>query len=248
MEITNNTKFNIKEYLDSTYLKTADQAGVSEEENLKITQELVQQAIDQNYKLAMILPQYVAMARNMLYAAKSETLLGTVIDFPKGKSILDDKLMEAATSILDGADELDFVANYDAFRFGDLDLVKEEILECSKICLVNKKSVKWIIETAALNNDEIASITKLIRDVIVSNFEEKDFKSVFVKSSTGFFKTENNLPNGATAESISIMIANAKPLKVKASGGIKTRDQAMQMINLGVQRIGTSSADIISAE
>lgn len=248
MEITNNTKFNIKEYLDSTYLKTADQAGVSEEENLKITQELVQQAIDQNYKLAMILPQYVAMARNMLYAAKSETLLGTVIDFPKGKSILDDKLMEAATSILDGADELDFVANYDAFRFGDLDLVKEEILECSKICLVNKKSVKWIIETAALNNDEIASITKLIRDVIVSNFEEKDVKTVFVKSSTGFFKTENNLPNGATAESISIMIANAKPLKVKASGGIKTRDQAMQMINLGVQRIGTSSADIISAE
>lgn len=248
MEITNNTKFNIKEYLDSTYLKSADQAGVSEEENLKITQELVQQAIDQNYKLAMILPQYVAMARNMLYAAKSETLLGTVIDFPKGKSILDDKLMEAATSILDGADELDFVANYDAFRFGDLDLVKEEILECSKICLVNKKSVKWIIETAALNNDEIASITKLIRDVIVSNFEEKDVKTVFVKSSTGFFKTENNLPNGATAESISIMIANAKPLKVKASGGIKTRDQAMQMINLGVQRIGTSSADIISAE
>lgn len=248
MEITNNTKFNIKEYLDSTYLKTADQAGVSEEENLKITQELVQQAIDQNYKLAMILPQYVAMARNMLYAAKSETLLGTVIDFPKGKSILDDKLMEAATSILDGADELDFVANYDAFRFGDLDLVKEEILECSKICLVNKKSVKWIIETAALNNDEIASITMLIRDVIVSNFEEKDVKTVFVKSSTGFFKTENNLPNGATAESISIMIANAKPLKVKASGGIKTRDQAMQMINLGVQRIGTSSADIISAE
>lgn len=248
MEITNNTKFNIKEYLDSTYLKTADQAGVSEEENLKITQELVQQAIDQNYKLAMILPQYVAMARNMLYAAKSETLLGTVIDFPKGKSILDDKLMEAATSILDGADELDFVVNYDAFRFGDLDLVKEEILECSKICLVNKKSVKWIIETAALNNDEIASITMLIRDVIVSNFEEKDVKTVFVKSSTGFFKTENNLPNGATAESISIMIANAKPLKVKASGGIKTRDQAMQMINLGVQRIGTSSADIISAE
>ena len=248
MEITNNTKFNIKEYLDSTYLKTADQAGVSEEENLKITQELVQQAIDQNYKLAMILPQYVAMARNMLYAAKSETLLGTVIDFPKGKSILDDKLMEAATAILDGADELDFVVNYDAFRFGDLDLVKEEILECSKICLVNKKTVKWIIETAALNNDEIASITKLIRNVIVNNFEEKDFKSVFVKSSTGFFKTENNLPNGATAESISIMIANAKPLKVKASGGIKTRDQAMQMINLGVQRIGTSSADIISAE
>ena len=248
MEITTSPDFNIKEYLDSTYLKTAEQAGISEEENLKITRDLVQQAIDQNYKLAMILPQYVAMARNMLYAAKSDVLLGTVIDFPNGKNSLDDKLMEAASAILDGADELDFVVNYSSFRFGDLDLVKEEILECSRICLVNNKTVKWIIESAALNNQEIASITELIRDVIINNFEEKDFKSVFVKSSTGFFKTENNSPNGATVEAISIMIEKAKPLQVKASGGIKTKDQAMQMINLGVQRIGTSSADIISAE
>ncbi len=246
MEIKNNTNFNIKEYLDSTYLKTADQAGVSEDENQKITQDLVQQAIAQKYKLAMILPQYVAISRNMLYDAKSDVLLGTVIDFPDGKSILEDKLMQAATAILDGADELDFVVNYNAFRFGDLDLVKEEILECSRICLVNNKTVKWIIETAALNNEEIASITKLIRDIIVKNFEEKDFQSVFVKSSTGFFKTENDLPNGATAQAISIMIASATPLQVKASGGIKTKEQAMEMINLGVQRIGTSSAAIIS--
>ena len=248
MEVNTNTSFNIKSYLDSTYLKTAEQAEISEEENLKITHELVQQSIDEKYKLAMILPQYVAMARNMLYAAKSTVLLGTVIDFPEGKSTLEDKLMQAASAILDGADELDFVVNYDAFRFGDLDLVKEEILECSRICVVNNKAVKWIIESAALNNQEIASITQLIRDVIVENFEEKDFKSVFVKSSTGFFKIENNLPNGATIEAITIMIENAKPLQVKASGGIKTKDQAMQMINLGVHRIGTSSADSISAK
>lgn len=247
MEITKNIDFNIKEYIDSTYLKTADQAGISEEQNLKITQELVQDAIDQNYKLVMILPQYIAMARNMLYAAKSEVLLGTVIDFPDGKNNLEDKLMEAASAILDGADELDFVVNYSSFRFGDLDLVKEEILECSKICLANKKAVKWIIESAALNNEEIASITKLIRDVIVANFDEADFQLVFVKSSTGFYKTENNLPNGATIEAITIMMTHAAPLQVKAAGGIKTKEQAMQMINLGVQRIGTSSADVISA-
>ncbi len=247
MEITNNTNFNIKDYLDSTYLKTADQAGISEEDNLKITQDLVQQAIDEKYKLAMILPQYVPMARNMLFAAKSNVLLGTVIDFPNGKNNLEDKLMEAATAILDGADELDFVVNYSSFRFGDLDLVKEEILECSKICIANKKAVKWIIESAALNNDEIASITKLIKDVIVANFDEADFHLVYIKSSTGFYKTENDVPNGATIEAITIMIASATPLQVKASGGIKTKDQAMQMINLGAQRIGTSSADVISA-
>ena len=247
MEITNNTNFNIKGYLESTYLKTADQAGVSEEENLKITQDLVQQAISENYQVAMILPQYVPMARNMLFAEKSEVLLGTVIDFPEGKSILEDKLMQAATAILDGADELDFVVNYSSFRFGDLDLVKEEVLECSKICIANNKAVKWIIETAALNNDEIASITKLIRDVIVANFDHSDFHLAYAKSSTGFYKTENDLPNGATIEAITTMVDNASPLQVKASGGIKTKDQAMQMINLGVQRIGTSSAAIISA-
>ena len=247
MEFTDNTTFNIKSYLDATYLKTAEQAGISEEENLKITQDLVQQSIEEKYKLAMVLPQYLPMARNMLFAEKSDTLLGTVIDFPEGKSILEDKLMQAASAILDGADELDFVINYTSFRFGDLDLVRQEVLECSQICLANNRTVKWIIEVAALNNEEIASITKLIRDVIVENFEEKDFQSVFVKSSTGFFKTFSDAPNGATIETISVMIANAAPLKVKASGGIKTKDQAMQMINLGVERIGTSSADIISA-
>ena len=248
MEISNNSNFNINEYLESTYLKTADQAGISEEENLLITQQLVQQAIDQNYKVAMILPQYVAMARNMLFAQKSDVLLGTVIDFPEGKSTLEDKLMQAATAILDGADELDFVVNYTSFRFGDLDLVRQEVLECSRICLANNRAVKWIIETAALNNQEIESLTKLIREEIVGNFEEKDFQKVFVKSSTGFYKTENNLPNGATLETITVMLESARPLKVKASGGIKTKQQALEMINLGVQRIGTSSAAVISAD
>lgn len=248
MEITNTSSFSIKEYLDSTYLKTAEQAGISEDENKKITRDLVLQAINNKFKVAMILPQYVAMARNILFDAKSKTLLGTVIDFPEGKSNLDDKLMEAATAILDGADELDFVVNYNAFRFGDFDLVRQEVLECSRICLVNKRAVKWIIETAALNNEEIASITRLIREVIVENFDVNQFQSVYVKSSTGFFKTENDKPNGATIETISIMIANATPLQVKASGGIKTKEQAIEMINLGVQRIGTSAAATIAAQ
>lgn len=247
MDVTSSTNFNIKDYLDSTYLKTAEQAGVSEEENLQITQELVSEAIKENYKLAMILPSYVEIARNMLFAVKSKTLLGTVIDFPGGKSNLDDKLAEAATAIVDGADELDFVVNYDAYRFGDVDLVREEILECSRICLVNHRAVKWIIESAALNAAEIASLTKLISDVVSENFSEEHQKSVFVKSSTGFYKTENNLPNGATPEAIAIMVANAGGLQVKASGGIKTKEQALQMINLGASRIGTSSAKLIAS-
>jgi deoxyribose-phosphate aldolase len=65
---------------------------------------------------------------------------------------------------------------------------------------------------------------------VISNFEEKDFASVFVKSSTGFYTTENNVPNGATIPSIMLMLENATPLPVKAD---RTYDEAVEMIKLG---------------
>jgi deoxyribose-phosphate aldolase len=81
---------------------------------------------------------------------------------------------------------------------------------------------------------------------VISNFEEKDFASVFVKSSTGFYTTENNVPNGATIPSIMLMLENATPLPVKAAGGVRTYDEAVEMIKLGVKRIGTSGAKAIA--
>ena len=67
-----------------------------------------------------------------------------------------------------------------------------------------------------------------------------------MKSSTGFYKTKNDLPNGATVPSIKIMLENASPLPVKAAGGVRTYDEAIQMIELGVKRIGTSGAKAIA--
>ena len=69
---------------------------------------------------------------------------------------------------------------------------------------------------------------------------------VFVKSSTGFYVTENGLPNGATKESIIMMLENAYPLSVKAAGGVRTFEEAVAMIRLGVKRIGTSAAKSIA--
>jgi deoxyribose-phosphate aldolase len=86
------------------------------------------------------------------------------------------------------------------------------------------------IEIAALNDKEIVQLTALIKNIVISNFEEKDFASVFVKSSTGFYTTEN-LPNGATIPSIMLMLENATPLPVKA-GGVRTYDEAVEMIKL----------------
>jgi len=240
-------RMNVKPYLDSTYLKTAVQAGISEAENAAIAQSFIKEAIDEQFKLIMIRPEMVAVARQLITEAKSKLTIGTVIDFPDGRSTVDKKLEEAQQAIADGADDLDFVCNYEAFKNGDTALVKIEILECTKLGLEHHKIVKWIIEVAALNHQQIVQLSSLIKNVVMSNFREETYQDVFVKSSTGFYKTENNLPNGATVETIIMMLENASPLQVKAAGGVRTFDEAVEMINLGVKRIGTSSAKAIAS-
>ena len=237
---------NIKQYLDSTYLKTPSQAGLSEAENTIIAKEFIQEAIDEHFKLIMIRPNIVALANKMITNANSTLQIGTVIDFPEGKSGLETKIKEANQAILDGADDLDFVCNYEAFKAGDIDLVKEEILICTQLGLANNKVVKWIIEVAALTDKQIIQLSAFIKNSVISNFKEENYADVFVKSSTGFYKTENNLPNGATIPTIIMMLENASPLPVKAAGGVRTYEEAVEMIRLGVKRIGTSGAKAIA--
>ncbi len=237
---------NIKSYLDSTYLKTAKQANVSETVNLKIIKNSIQEAILEGFKLIMIRPENVSLAKKMIQDVNSKLTIGTVIDFPEGISSLEIKLEEAKKAIANGADDLDFVCNYKVFKNGDVNVVKNEVLACTQLGLENNKIVKWIIEVAALNSDEIIQISALIKNVVLSHFKEENYSNVFVKSSTGFYKTTDNSPNGATTESIIMMIDNAFPLSIKASGGIATLDEAQRYLQLGVNRIGTSAAKAIA--
>jgi len=237
---------NIKQFLDSTYLKTAEQAGISEAENNTVAQSFIKEAIDEKFKLIMIRPGFVSIAKEMISHAKSKVSVGTVIDFPEGTSAVEKKLSEARKAIDDGADDLDFVCNYEAFKNGDTALVKNEIIQCTALGLENHKIVKWIIEVAALTPQQIIQLSSLIKNLVISNFKEEYYSSVFVKSSTGFYKTENNLPNGATKETIIMMLENASPLPVKAAGGVRTYEEAIEMIRLGVKRIGTSGAKTIA--
>lgn len=237
---------NIKQYLDSTYLKTAAQAGLSDDENKEIAKQFIQEAIDEQFKLIMIRPDRVVLAKELIVAAKSKVNIGTVIDFPEGQSPLEEKLKEAQQAIVDGADDLDFVCNYEAFKEGNVDLVKREILECTRLGLEHHKIVKWIIEVAALNHQQIVQLSALIKNIVMAHFKEDFYSSVFVKSSTGFYKTDNDLPNGATIPTVIMMLENASPLPVKAAGGVRTYEEAVEMIKLGVKRIGTSSARAIA--
>ena len=239
----------IKNYLDSTYLKTLEQSGLSDSNHNETVTSFIQEAIDHQFKLIMIRPDQVRLAKQMIVKARSKVTVGTVISFPEGINTLEEKLAEAQEAIDNGADDLDFVCNYQAFINGDLETVKNEIILGTQLGLQHNKIVKWIIEIAALTEKQIIQICSLIKKTVVSNFKDEQYHQVYVKSSTGFYVTENNLPNGATIPAIIMMLENASPLSVKAAGGVRTYDEAVQMIKLGVKRIGTSAAlTIVSGE
>ncbi|AZA90883.1 Deoxyribose-phosphate aldolase [Chryseobacterium nakagawai] len=233
---------NIAQYLDSTYLKTPEQSGISHEGTLQIDQQLAQEAIDNGIFAVMIRPDYVAEIKKYIQERNSNVAVGTVIGFHEGTYSVEEKLAEGLKAIEDGADELDFVINYDAYLQGNIELVKEEFVKCTKLALEHHKIVKWIIEIAALTDLQIADLTKNISNWAEENFLASDLPHIFVKSSTGFYQTTDGKPNGATFEGIKIMLDNAGKLPVKAAGGVRTPEDAEKMITMGVKRIGTSSA------
>ena len=232
----------INTYLDSTYLKTPAQSGLTEEQTLETGINLAKEAIENDIFAVMIRPDYVKKMKQFLTEQNSNVVIGTVIGFHEGTYSKEHKLAEAQKAIEDGVDELDFVINYEAYKNGEVDAVKSEFVDCTKLCLDNGKIAKWIIEIAALTDEQIADITKKIATWAEENFSNENLEKIFVKSSTGFYKTEGGKPNGATVEGIKIMLANAGKLPVKAAGGVRTPEEAENMINMGVKRIGTSSA------
>lgn len=232
----------ISSYLDSTYLKTPAQGKISEEETVKKVMALTQEAIDEDFFSVMIRPDYVKQVKKFLLEKKASVKIGTVIGFHEGTYSTEHKLHEAQKAIDEGADELDFVINYEAYKSGNIEWVKNEFLQGTQLCLAQGKIAKWIIEIAALTDEQIADFTHKIATWAEENFKAEDLEKIFVKSSTGFYVTEEGKPNGATVEGIKIMLAHAGKLLVKAAGGIKNPQEAEFMINLGVKRIGTSSA------
>ena len=228
---------NICSIIDSTFLK--------ENSNSEFLNNFIQEAIDYRFRLVMIRPEYISLAKDLIIKNKSDLEIGTVIDFPDGRAPLEDKLFQLKKAIDLGSDELDVVINYSAFIDGKFELVTQEVVSCSKFVLLKGKKIKWIIESAALTKDEIKQICVLIRDAVLHNFSTNLYEKVFTKSSTGFYKTKNSKANGATSESVKIMIKNSYPLPVKASGGIRNLSDINEFVKLGVKRIGSSSASKI---
>ena len=226
----------IRQYIDSTYLKTSKQAGITKRENVAVVLDTIKTAVDHDFKLVMIRPSFVEIARDYIDKNESSVLIGTVIDFPDGRGTTSEKIHEAMEAIDNGVDELDYVADYTAFKNGNLDKFSEDILQGTSIGLKNGKMVKWIIETGALNKEEITEISKLISSIVMNSFPS-EAQNVFIKTSTGFYNG-----TGATPEDVEIMKSVSGDLPVKASGGVYNKEDLNKMINAGATRVGTSRA------
>lgn len=156
---------------------------------------------------------------------KDKILLVTVAGFPLGYNMTETKLDEIKRAIDNGADEVDVVWNITSFKTG-IPWTKIELAKCSKLTHDHHKLLKVIIETAYLSDEEIVEACKMCVDAGVD----------IVKTSTGF------APSGAKVEHIKLMRSVLPPaVGIKASGGIKTREQALEMIEAGADRLGTSS-------
>jgi deoxyribose-phosphate aldolase len=206
---------NIAQYIEHTNLSPVLSIGDIDK--------LVDEARQFNFIGVCVPPFWVKRARREIGSEK--ILLVTVAGFPLGYNMTETKLDEIKRAIDNGADEIDVVWNITSFKTG-IPWTKIEIAKCAKLTHDHQKLLKVIVETAYLSEDELAQACKICADAGTD----------FVKTSTGF------APQGATVENIRIMKNNIpSTVGIKASGGIKTREQALTMIEAGASRIGTSS-------
>jgi len=154
-----------------------------------------------------------------------ELVICTVIGFPLGYSVSGAKILEAETALAEGASEIDMVINIGDIKNGAFDKVQQEISSVKKV--TGEKILKVIIETCFLTQEEKIRLCKIVTDAGAD----------FIKTSTGFGTA------GATLADIELFKQHiGSGVKIKAAGGVKTREDLEAFISAGCERIGTSSA------
>lgn len=213
----------ITQYIDHTLLKPyaskeAMQAFCNEAKELKV-------------KMVAINSYYTKFCKELL---KDTTIhVGAAISFPLGQTTIAVKAFETIEAIKDGADEIDYVLNLAKVKDGDFTYIKEEMETIVKICREAGIISKVIFENCYLTKDEIRKCAQIAKEV----------KPDFIKTSTGFGTS------GALIEDVKIMLETVDGVcKVKAAGVIRDYKTFNEFINLGVERIGTSSTKTIIKE
>lgn len=182
---------------------------------------LCNEAKEYNFKSVCVNPAFVSYAKEQL--KDSDVLVCTVIGFPLGANTTKTKVFEAVDAINNGADEIDMVINISKVKDNDYDYIYNEIKEIKEA--IKDHTLKVIIETCYLTAEEIKNVSLIV----------KKANANFVKTSTGFGTA------GATVENVKLIKEAVGDFDIKASGGIKTKEDFDKMIEAGATRIGTSN-------
>ena len=204
------------------YNKLIDHTLLKQDATPEQIVKLCEEAKQFDFMSVCVNPAYVPLAADCLKG--SDVKVCTVIGFPLGMNLTRTKVDETSEAIKCGADEIDMVINVGMLKAHQDEYVKEEISLIRQACLGH--ILKVIIESCLLNNDEI------VRACLAAKAAGADF----VKTSTGFST------GGATVEAVKLMRETVGPeMGVKASGGVRTHEDLIAMVEAGANRIGTSN-------
>ena len=192
----------------------------------KQIKQLCEEAKSYGFHTVCVNGRWVSLAAELL--ADSKVAVGGVVSLPLGANTTKAKVAQAKNAIFEVADEIDMVADLAAIIEGDTKYLQNQFSAVLKVCRSMKPVVllKVIIESAALDREQkiLACQTAQLCGVD------------FIKTSTGM-----NPAGGATVEDIKLMKEMAPKCRIKAAGGIKTANQAIEMLEAGAERLGTSS-------
>ncbi len=203
-------------YIDHTLLKPTTLISDIEK--------LCEEAKKYEFAAVCVPPNFVKKAKE--YLVNTTVKVATVIGFPFGYSAIEAKLAEVLLAIVDGADELDVVANISAIKNSDWVYLANEINHLMPIIKNNNKVIKVIIESGLLTIDEIIKCCELYG---VAGID-------YLKTSTGYAE------KGATVEVVKLLRLHLPAhVQIKASGGIRDYFFAQELINAGATRLGCSA-------
>jgi deoxyribose-phosphate aldolase len=186
--------------------------------------QLCEEAIQNNFASVCVNPSYVDTCFNLIKS--SNVKVCTVIDFPLGATTTQSKYLEAEEAIKNGAEELDMVINIGKLKDSDYQFVLDDLKSIADLSKKHMCTSKVILETCLLSDEEKVIACLLAKEAGLN----------FVKTSTGFSKS------GATVHDVSLMkFVVRDKLQVKASGGIRSYEDAIAMINAGASRLGASA-------
>ena len=216
---------------DLTYeqvAKTIDHSLLRPELDLDFVRDGVELARRYGVASATVRPVDVAPAAELLHG--SDVFVSTVVGFPHGSSRTETKVREAELALRDGARELDMVLNIGRLRSGRVDDVRVDIAAVVGTAAAAGAIVKVILENAYLSDSE--------KELGCRVAEEAG--AAFVKTSTGF------APGGATIDDLKLMRRTVGPsVQVKAAGGVRTLDALLEVMSVGVTRIGATATETI---